>query len=552
MKWVLVGRRDPDAARRAGTVGTRSYAARMPDGAVTISLPEGQPNHRFMRYVRPPIKEDSDDPPLYSLRPATRPLRLGIDVTTIPAPPAGTFSTFLGREELDIQLLVPRDVEVSEAWTRALRDPLVRQIGFTTVEEANRHLDSVEFWVATESERRRSGRSAHFFPIYQQLDEQLATPCEESLTLEQRNRAAAYAAAAAVVGIDAIVTTAPTVGRCDVADNDIVVSVTPDDAVALIGHHLRMTSNPVVQVRRGGLVGGGSWEQTESTATIENFYDWGVGARMPYFDCLHLIIAPRTGGLEVVAAVNSIRVRLCRATRALDQLLAVLSNPISGKRSADVVEAAAEAFDRQLLYLAAAFDIYGRRFLLLIDPTRDPKKYRLSLDAGGYVTEHLVREYPADALAEVERLHAYAGVCKVLRNHIHDGILPVDQHPGRGYGSAKNIALNLDAMPELRPGSNPKLTQDHYDSLGVWRADPATVFGAWHTVADLATTAVTLMSAGTGLIEAFTELILRNKPLAASAPPAILGCVQTQPGEAEPKPGARELFYRSLFAWPRV
>ncbi|MGC7247351.1 hypothetical protein RBA15_22530, partial [Mycobacteroides abscessus subsp. massiliense] len=93
-------------------------------------------------------------------------------------------------------------------------------------------------------------------------------------------------------------------------------------------------------------------------------------------------------------------------------LLAVLSNPISGKRSADVVEAAAEAFDRQLLYLAAAFDIYGRRFLLLIDPARDPKKSRLSLDAGGYVNDHLVREYPADALAEVERLHAYAGICK--------------------------------------------------------------------------------------------------------------------------------------------
>ncbi|QCH23412.1 hypothetical protein [Mycobacteroides salmoniphilum] len=91
----------------------------------------------------------------------------------------------------------------------------------------------------------------------------------------------------------------------------------------------------------------------------------------------------------------------------------------------------------------------------------------LSLDAGGYVTEHLVREYPADALAEVERLHAYAGICKVLRNHIHDRILRVDQHPGRGYGSAKNIALNLDAMPELLPGASPKLTQAHYDSLGV-------------------------------------------------------------------------------------
>ncbi len=519
---------------------------------MTIALPDGQPNRRFMRYVRPPTKDDDKHPPLYPLRPATRPLCLGIDVTTVPEPPAGTFSTFLGRHDLDIQLLVPKGTEVPEAWARVLNDPIVRQIGFTTVEEASRHLDTVQFRVTTETEREWGWSTANFFPIYQQLDEQSANPAAEALTIEQRNRAAAYAAAAAAVDIDAIVTTAPNVGRCDVADNDIVLSVTPDDAVALIGHHLRTASNPVVQVRRGGLVGGGSWEQTESTATIKNFYDWGVGARMPYFDCLHLIITPRTGDVDFVAAVSSIRVRLCRATRALDQLLAVLSNPINGKSGADVVEAAAEAFDRQLLYLAAAFDIYGRRFLLLIDPTRNPKNFRFSLDAGGYVTDHLAREYPADALAEVERLHAYAGVCKVLRNHIHDGILPVDLHPGRGYGSARNIALNLDTMPELLPASNPKLTQDHYDSLGVWRADPTAVFGAKSTVADLATAAVTLMSAGTGLIEAFTELILRNKPLAAAAPHAILGCVQMPPGEAEPGPHERELFYRSLFAWPDV
>lgn len=516
---------------------------------VTIRLPDGQPNHRFMRYVRPPIKDDEDHPPLYPLQPATRPLRLGIDVATVAAPPTGIFSTFLGREELDIQLLVSKGAEVPEAWGRALRDPAVRQIDFTTVEEAARDGDAVAVWVTTELEREHSDQSAHFFPINQQLDEQLATPGAEPITLEDRNRAAAYSAAAAAVGIDAILTAAPTVGRCDVGDNDIVVTVIPDDAVALIGHHLRVTNNPVVQVRQGGLAGGGSWKRTESTATIENFYDWGVGARMPYFDGLQ-IMAPRMGGADLAAAINSIRVRLCRATRALDQLLAVLSNPVSGRRSADVVESAAEAFDRQLLYLAAAFDIYGRRFLLLIDSARDPKKFRLSLDAGSYITDHLVREYPADALVEVERLHAYAGVCKVLRNHIHDGILPVDQHPGRSYGSTKNIALNLDAMPELLPDATPKLTQDHYDSLGVWRADPVEVFGARTTVADLATAAVTLMSAGTGLIEAFTKLILRNKPAAASAPHSILGCVQAQPGEAEPQPHPRELFYRSLFAWP--
>ncbi|MFT8178378.1 hypothetical protein ACLXNF_12410 [Mycobacteroides chelonae] len=46
------------------------------------------------------------------------------------------------------------------------------------------------------------------------------------------------------------------------------------------------------------------------------------------------------------------------------------------------------------------------------------------------------------------------------------------------------------------------------------------------------------MSAGTGLIEKFRELILRNKPLAAAAPNPILGYVQTPPGETETVPRA--------------
>ena len=48
-------------------------------------------------------------------------------------------------------------------------------------------------------------------------------------------------------------------------------------------------------------------------------------------------------------------------------------NQVTGKRG--------PAFDRELLYLAAAFDMYGRSCPLLIDPTRDPLKFRQSLDA---------------------------------------------------------------------------------------------------------------------------------------------------------------------------
>jgi hypothetical protein len=216
-----------------------------------------------------------------------------------------------------------------------------------------------------------------------------------------------------------------------------------------------------------------------------------------------------------VNALKSIRTRLARAARALDKMLAALSNQATGKRQADVIETAAEAFDRELLYLAAAFDIYGRRFLMLIDPTRDPTKFRLSLDARGYLTDNVNREYDASVLTDVTRLHVYTGVCKVLRNHIHDGMLPVDQHPGRSYGNSVSVALNLDAMPELAPGANNGMAQDHFDALGVWKADPAEVFGSPVTVADLATAGFTLMGAGLALVEAFTKLILRNKPRSA-------------------------------------
>jgi hypothetical protein len=520
---------------------------------MTITIPSGQPNHRFTRYVRPPIKEDEKFPPLFPLRPTTRQLRLGIDVTTLPGPPEGFLARFFDRVEIDVQLLVSEGQDVPDAWTTALPGATVVRVRFTSVHEAWPMGMVMGVGLAADSETRHFRGNANFFPAYQQLDAQTAPPGGEPLTIEQRHHGAAYAAAAGAVGIDAIVTTAPTVGRADVADNDVVASVTPREAVSLIGHYLRMTANPIVDVKRGGLVGGGTWENTESTATIENFYDWGVVSDMTYFDCFP-VIAVQQGDMATVAALKSIRVRLVRAARALDHMLAALSNPVSGKRRADVIETAAEAFDRQLLYLAAAFDIYGRQYPLLIDSSRDPKNFRQSLDGKGYVKDHLEKEYEADAtgMADVKRLHVYAGVCKVLRNHIHDGILPVDQHPGRSYGNSTNIALNLAAMPELLPGADERMAQQHYDSLGVWRADSAEVFGVPVTVADLATAGFTLMGAGLALVEAFTKLIVRNRPKAASAPSPLLGCVQARPGETELPLPLRALFHRALFGWHRA
>jgi hypothetical protein len=475
---------------------------------------------------------DSDKlPPLFPLQPATRSLRIGIDTTTLSAPPNGYLPDFFGRDEIEVELLVPAGKEVPAPWRAALHDPLVHEIGFTTVEDAGKELDTRFFWIDSdsESEREKSSTQAHFCDIFQQFDAQVAPADAEPIAMEQRHHAAAYAAAAAALGIDVIVTDAPTASRSDVADNDVVASVTPDDAVAIIGHYLRMTHNPRVEIQRGRLVGGGTWEKIESTATLANFYDWGVVSEMTYFDVFSHVAA-RAGDSDTVSALKSIRTRLARAARALDELLAALSNRLDRNRRADVVEAAAEAFDRELLYLAAAFDIYGRRYPLLIDSARDPSKFRFSLDGRGYVDTHLAKEYDAALLADVTRLHVYAGVCKVLRNHIHDGILPVDQHPGRQYGNSMSIALNLDA-------------------LGVWRADPSEVFGNPVLVADLATAGHTLMGAGLALIEAFTKLILLNKPQAAANPSPLLGCVQALPGETEPPLPERALFYSALFGW---
>ncbi len=126
-------------------------------------------------------------------------------------------------------------------------------------------------------------------------------------------------------------------GQFDIRVGEITavfgVAVGSGRSVALIGHHLRVSGNPVVGVERGAVLGGGTWETMESTATVANLYDWGTVSGMPYFGC-----APAL------------------ATGQGD------------------IETAAEAFDRALLYPAAAFDIYGRLHLALLDPLRETER----------------------------------------------------------------------------------------------------------------------------------------------------------------------------------
>ena len=96
---------------------------------MTITIPSGQPNNRFMRYVRAPVRDTEELTPLFPLQPASRPLRLGIDTTTVPVPPGGYLSKFFGRDEIDMQLLVPAGEAIPNAWTTVLHEPLVRHGG---------------------------------------------------------------------------------------------------------------------------------------------------------------------------------------------------------------------------------------------------------------------------------------------------------------------------------------------------------------------------------------------------------------------------------------
>jgi hypothetical protein len=73
-----------------------------------------------------------------------------------------------------VQLLVPDGTEVPSAWTDVLNEPVVRQIGFTSVENAARELDTVVFGVKTESAQQKSWMRVHFLEAYQQLDAQTA------------------------------------------------------------------------------------------------------------------------------------------------------------------------------------------------------------------------------------------------------------------------------------------------------------------------------------------------------------------------------------------
>ncbi|MBN7561430.1 hypothetical protein [Mycobacteroides abscessus] len=515
---------------------------------MTITVPEERPNHRFMRYVRPPTSKGAEDTPLFPLQPATRPIRLAIDVQTIPMPPEGYLTGLLTRDEVATYLAVLNDDEVSADWAALLPDAVVARISYSSFEDCGRWLDSSTVPVTLSRYGEVFCRMrGHFFGMSSQLDETEAPDGESVISLEDRYRAAAFAAAAGAVQIDVVVTNAVTAGRADVQDNDIVLAVNPDEAVAVVGHYLRVTGNPVTRVERG-TGSWGAWVRTTQSRSVRNLYSDGVISGLRYFDLLKIVAGCKLQ-FATVEALDTIEVRLCRAARAFDVLLAALSNGREGQNEVDVTEASAEALDRELLYLSATFDMFGRLFEHLLDPSVALAKSRQSLDSDKFLEKYVRPNYDAALLIEVERLQKYAWIAKQLRNRVHAGVLPAGAWLSRSYGSAKLVAVELETIPDLIPNSGNGLTQQHYDDLGVYRAVPDQVLGPKKLVADMATLGLTLLRSALSYVDAFARVILCNKPINATGHDDLLGCTLAQPGDDDIPEAPEALHHRALFGW---
>ncbi|MGV0037110.1 hypothetical protein [Mycobacterium colombiense] len=343
-------------------------------------------------------------------------------------------------------------------------------------------------------------------------------------------------------------TAAPTAGRDDVADNDLVVTVTSSQLVPMFGHYLRMTGNPVLTVTKGSLLGGGQYVQTYNATSVADLYQAGIDASVPHLTSIRLM-ATAALDLNLVQSMAAIALRLSRAARAVDHLLAALSDAaLNDMQRSDMSETAGEAFDRMLLYLCAAMDRYARVTRTLFDTTLDPDNQRGSLASTDELRSVITKFEPTDT-ARLESLGSYAWVIGQSRNRIH--ALPLDtQHRlSRSYGSSTTVAITLNGLTEFDPAATP-LSQDQLDRLGVWKAQSSNPFHPRTYAADIATLATTLFGETLSYLEEFSHFIIRNKVLATitTQKHPVLGCWAD---DSRPMPDAlpNELLYREMLGW---
>ncbi|WP_256979063.1 MULTISPECIES: hypothetical protein [unclassified Rhodococcus (in: high G+C Gram-positive bacteria)] len=336
--------------------------------------------------------------------------------------PTAELLRVVGRdEEVEPILLVQNDEAEPAEWLRVLGANEWYQFTFTTVEDTPKFADASTVGISGyRAGERWLWTSGSFFSIYAQLDEaarKAYTP-DDGLTLADRHRAAAMAAAAGAVGVDVIVTTAPSALRDDVADNDSVISVTPVQLLPLIGHYLRTTGNHVLESATGGLQGGGTFVRKFNATSVADLYLAGIDASVPHLTAIRLM-AMVDGDRELVKSMAAIALRLSRAARAVDTLLGALSNGSSSTmQRSDTAETTAEAFDRILLYLCAAMDRFARVTQTLFDTSLAADKQRGSLTSTVELRSIIDKFEPTDT-AELVALGAYARGIGQLRNRIH-------------------------------------------------------------------------------------------------------------------------------------
>lgn len=520
---------------------------------MSVRVPNDVPRQRFMRYVRPPVPTTSgrSGESLYPIRPNTRKLRVGVDVDTLGESLTDLMSILARENEVEPVLLVQNDGGEPTQWLSTLGCKRWYTFSFVSVDEAPRFADASSVGIAGyEDGQIRHATSGHFFSVYAQLDQSSrhAGGTDSGITLADRHRAAALASAAAALSVDVIVTLAPTAGRDDVADNDLVLSVTPQQLLPLFGHYLRVTGNRVLQFRSESVQqGGGTLTWSDNARSVTDMYRDGIGVSVPHLTAIRAM-SLMAGDTGLFRSADAIVLRLSRAARAVDTLLAALSNAsdsVTGRT--DIAEATADAFDRVLLCLCAALDRYARVTKTLLNITLDADAQRGSLSSIKELRSLLDAFEPTDT-DELIALASYAWLMGKLRNRIH--ALPLDSahRLSRAYGSSTTVAVTVEGVSELDPNTT-LLTQEQFDTLGLWKAQAAHHLGARAYVADLATLATTLFAETLRYVETFSEFIVRNKPLDACASThPVLGCWADDP-RAMPAGDENEQLYRQMFGW---
>ena len=520
---------------------------------MSFFVPEKIPRYRFMRYIRPSAPKGMGSrelPSLFPMRPETRQIRVGVDVETIRVPSVELLE-ILKRDETFPILLVHNEDSPPDAWLNWVSCSEWYQWEYGSDGESSKLLDSTLVPVAGyNGDELFFASQGTFFDVYTQLDEIAHTDIpSSSLSLEDRQRAAALTAAANAIGVDVIVTYASTAMRHDVADNDTILSVTPSQLVPLYGHYLRMTGNAVVETRRGELVGGGTVRYSSRSPSIIDLRLNGVKASVPHFDSI-LLMARCAGDNNIVQSAQAIELRLARASRAVDELLAALGNEgrsLSGK--VDVAEVSAEAFDRIMLYLNSALERYARLIRMLSDTELKDEPKGANLTSRDELARIISGFRPSVTADELRSLQSYAFLVGQLRHMIHS--LPLDtQHQlSRGYGSFRSVALTVEGIPEFNELGNP-LNQEQFDRLGVWLADSSNVGCGKTRVADIATVSTTLFGMAIRYIDELSRFLLVGEVDTSvwANPHPVLGCLRGGPDNLfEELPD--EAMYRKMLGW---